>query len=100
MRNGAVLVFGKKKTLIKIEGEVIAGLGNGKVFRVGGSDAVSIPSEWQMLLDMKDCPVEKKLLKVKVTYGRLGPLKLASLETHILLIAPEGFPFDTFERSE
>ena len=90
----------KKKTFIKLECEIVAGNENGKVFRVGGSDTVSIPSDWQFLLDMKDCKVEKRLLKVKVPYGKLGPLKLSTLETHILMIAPIGFPFETFERGD
>lgn len=100
MRNGVILVFKPKKTMIRIEAEVKDIEENGKVFRVGGSDVISIPSRWEWALEMKDCPVEKKLLRIKVPYGRFGPLKLATLETYILLIAPKGFPFETFERSE
>ena len=90
----------KKKTIIKLEAEIVAVNEKTKVFRVGGSDTITIPSDWQLLLDMKDCKVEKRLLKVKVPYGKIGPLKLSTLETHVLMIAPIGFPFETFERTD
>jgi hypothetical protein len=71
-----------------------------KVYRVAGSsNAVTIPSEWQIILNMKDCPslVEKALLKVRIPYTKIGSLELTYIEQHILVVAPEGFPFDLLE---
>ena len=93
--------MGKLKILIK--GELIDKIPNPaknheKAYRVAGSsNAVTIPSEWQIVLGMKDCLVEKALVKVKVPYTKIGSIELTHIEQHILLIAPEGFPFHLLE---
>ncbi len=93
--------MGPKNIIIK--GQVIDLIPNDskkheKAYRIAGSsNAVTIPSDWQIVLNMKECKVEKALVKVKVPYKKLGALDLVYHEEHILIIAPEDFPFHLFE---
>lgn len=102
--SGSVLGLRGKEKRFEMTGTIVDGItneeGKSKVFRAGSSDAVSIPAKWQILLGMKDCPVEKHLLRVQVPHKKLGPLKITSLEIPVLLITPEGFPIKAIEKKE
>jgi hypothetical protein len=90
-----------KKQTISIKGEIIEEIPNNnkksydKAFRAGGSsNVITIPSRWQISLGIDEGLVEKKLIKVRIPYKKIGKMDILYYETHLMVVATSGFPFD------